>query len=264
MRQNMVEPIRTGEDEKDYITQWQEYKESGSVDARNDIVLAYMDLVRRIVLRFKGSYSNYGQLDDMINQGMIALIDAVEKFEPAMGNKFETFASLKIKGAVIDFMRKQDWIPRNQRSLVKELNAAYETLYAEQGKEPSKEELAAKMGVDAAQLEKILQKRHNAMILSYEEAINEKMMTAFPLLTEQKDLDAPEAEILREELKQQLAQAVGGLNEKERLVISLYYYENLKIKEIAAIMEITESRVSQIHSASLLKLRHKIEVYNGS
>jgi RNA polymerase sigma factor for flagellar operon FliA len=249
------------EGEDKYTARWREYKEKGDIETRNDIVLAYIDLVKRIVLRFKGSYSNYGQLDDMINQGMIALIDAVEKFDPDMGNKFETFASLKIKGAVIDFMRKQDWIPRNQRSLVKELNAVYDALYAEYGREPSKEEIAARMGVDTDQLEKILQKRQNAMILSYEEAINEKMMTAFPLLTEQKELDAPEAEMLKDELKKQLTDAVGALGEKERLVVSLYYYENLKLREIADIMSITESRVSQIHSAAIMKLRHRIKAY---
>jgi RNA polymerase sigma factor for flagellar operon FliA len=109
-----------------------------------------------------------------------------------------------------------------------------------------------------------MQKRHNALVLSYEEAINEKMMIAFPLMTEQKDADMPEAEILRGELKSKLLDAIGGLNEKERLVVSLYYYENLKLREIASIMEITESRVSQIHSAAILKLRHKIELYNRS
>ena len=257
-----MEPVRAEADDK-YTAQWKEYKESGSVEARNDIVLAYGDLVKRIVLRFKGSYNNYGQLDDMINQGMIALIDAVEKFEPDMGNKFETLASLKIKGAVIDFMRKQDLIPRNQRSMVKELNAVYDALYAELGREPSKEEIAARMGIDTDRLEKILQKRQSAMILSYEEAINEKMMTAFPLLTEQKELDAPEAEMLRDELRQQIIAAIGILGEKERLVVSLYYYENLKLLEIAAVMRITESRVSQIHSAAIMKLRHRIDLYNA-
>jgi RNA polymerase sigma factor for flagellar operon FliA len=101
------------------------------------------------------------------------------------------------------------------------------------------------------------------MILSYEEAINEKMMTAFPLLTEQKEFDAPEAEMLRDELKQQLIAGIGTLGEKEKLVVSLYYYENLKLREIASVMRITESRVSQIHSAAIMKLRHKIEMYNA-
>ena len=247
-----------------YTEQWRVYKQCGSVEARNDIVVSYLNLVRKIVLRFKGSYNNYSQLDDMINQGMIALIDAVEKFNPEMGYKFETFASLKIKGAIIDFMRKQDWIPRNQRSLVKELNAVYEALYSELGREPTNDEIAAKMGIGTTQLDNIMQKRHNAVILSYEETIEEKMMIASPLLTEHKETDAPETEILRDEMKQMLLAAIGALNEKERTVISLYYYNNLKLKEIAAILTITESRVSQIHSAALLKLRFKIAAYNNA
>ncbi|MDR0570603.1 MAG: FliA/WhiG family RNA polymerase sigma factor [Clostridiales Family XIII bacterium] len=248
--------------EDSYGAQWRDYKATGSVEARNDIVVSYLGLVKKLVMRLRGNY-NYSQFDDMINQGMIALIDAVERFDPDMGYKFETFASLKIKGAIIDFMRKQDWIPRNQRSLVKELNAAYEALYAELGREPTKEDLAARMGVSAAQLENIMQKRHNAILLSYEEAIDEKMMTASPLLTEHKETDAPETELLKEEMKQTLMGAIDELNERERTVVSLYYYENMKLKEIAAIMSITESRVSQIHSAALVKLRHKMNAYNN-
>jgi RNA polymerase sigma factor for flagellar operon FliA len=255
-------PEPAADSRTDYEEQWREYRQSRSDDARNELVLTYIDLVKRVVLRFKGSYNNYGQLDDMINQGMLALIDAVERFKPEMGNKFETFASLKIRGAVLDFMRKQDWIPRNQRTLVKGLNAVFETLYAEYGREPTKEEIAARMGVSDVQLEKILQKRHDAMILSYEEAVNEKMAMVSPLTTEQHDEGAPEEVMLRNELKQKLQEAVGGLSEKERLVVSLYYYENLKLKEIASIMGITESRVSQIHSASIMKLKHKIDTYN--
>jgi RNA polymerase sigma factor for flagellar operon FliA len=257
MDNNSVDVVR---DDENYIELWDEYGKTGDVEARNELVLVYMDLVKKIALRFKASYSNYGQLDDMINQGMIALIDAVEKFEPSMGNKFETFATLKIKGAVIDFMRKQDWIPRNQRTLVKELNSAYEMLYSEFGREPTKDEIAEKMGVNGDQLERILQKRHSAMVLSYEESINEKMMTAFPLLETNSDRDGPEAELLREEMRGELAAAIKGLNEKERTVISLYYYENLKLREIAEVIDVTESRVSQIHSAAILKLRHKIEM----
>lgn len=250
-------------DTEKYIEQWREYKEVGTVEKRNDIVLQYTDLVKKIVLHFKGSYNNYSQIDDMINQGMIALIDAVEKFDPHMGNKFETFASLKIKGAIIDFMRKQDWVPRNQRTLVKELNAAYESMYAELGREPTKQELATKMSVSEDQLDKIMQKRHNAMVLSYEEAINEKMMVASPLMTENRESDAPEAGILQDELKSKLAEAINDLNEKERQVVSLYYYESLKLKDIAGILGITESRVSQIHSAAIMKMKHKITAYEN-
>ncbi|MDF2653958.1 MAG: fliA [Bacillota bacterium] len=248
-------------DDDKLLRLWDGYKRNKSIEARNEIVLQYTNLVRKIVLRFKGSYSNFGQLDDMVNQGIIALIDAVEKFDPDMGNKFETFASLKIKGAIIDFMRKQDWVPRNQRNLSKELDEIYNELYAERGYEPTKQEMADKMGVTLPNLDKILQQRHNSIILSYEEAINEKMMIASPLIVNDSDKETPETGLLYDELKEKLMEAIDQLNEKERLVVSLYYYENLKLKEIAEVMSITESRVSQIHSAAIIKMKNRLNNY---
>lgn len=249
------------QEQEKYIEQWKVYKAEKTIEARNDIVLQYMDLVRKIVLRFRGSYNNFGQLDDMINQGIIALIDGVEKFDPELGNKFETFASLKIKGAVIDFMRKQDWVPRNQRSLSKELDEVYAAIYGQKGSEPTKEELSEKMEITMEQLEKILQQRHNSIILSYEEVIDEKMMVVSPLVFNSTDKDSPEGTLLYDELKEKLAESIDQLNEKERLVITLYYYESLKLKEIAEILSITESRVSQIHSAAIIKIKHKLSNY---
>jgi len=248
-------------DEDKTMQLWRYYKTNRSVEARNEIVLHYTSLVRKIVLRFKGSYSNFGQLDDMVNQGIIALIDAVEKFDPDLGNKFETFASLKIRGAIIDFMRKQDWVPRNQRNLSKELDEVYNELYAERGYEPTKLEMAERMGISVTHLDKILQQRHNSIILSYEEAINEKMMIASPLIVNESDKDSPETGLLYEELKSKLMEAIDQLNEKERLVVSLYYYESLKLKEIAEVLNITESRVSQIHSAAIIKMKNKMMNY---
>lgn len=248
-------------DEEKNIERWNSYKVNKSIEARNEIVLQYTNLVRKIVLRFKGSYNNFGQLDDMVNQGILALIDAVEKFDPDMGNKFETFASLKIKGAIIDFMRKQDWVPRSQRNLSKELDEVYNEIYAGRGYAPTKQEMAERMGVSILHLDKILQQRHNAIILSYEEAINEKMMIAAPLIVNEQDKDSPEAGLLYEELKEKLMEAVDQLNEKERLVVSLYYYESLKLKEISEVLGITESRVSQIHSAAIIKMKNKLSNY---
>lgn len=250
-----------GPEYEKYIEQWKPYLESRSEKDRNDIVLEYMDLVKKIVMRFRGSFNNYAQIDDMINQGIIALIDAVEKYDPYMGNKFETFATVKVRGAIIDMMRKGDWVPRNQRSLSKELDTVYANLYADLGREPSKEELAEAMNLTVANLEKILEQRQNSMILSYEEVINEKMQAATPLFVNSGDIQTPESSLLQSELVQQLAAAIEELNEKERLVVSLYYYENLKLKEIAQVMNITESRVSQIHSAAILKMKHRLSNY---
>jgi RNA polymerase sigma factor for flagellar operon FliA len=240
---------------------WQQYRESKSTEIRNEIVLQYTGLVKKIVLRFRGSYNNFGQMDDMVNQGMIALIDAVEKFDPGMGNKFETFATLKIRGAIIDFMRKQDWVPRSQRSLSKVLEETYGELYVELEREPTNEELSARMGISETNLQKIFEQRHNSIVLSYEEAINEKMMEVSPLITEARSDDSPEATILHDELKVKLAEAIDQLKEKERLVVSLYYYENLKLKEIAEVLGVTESRVSQIHSQAMIKMKNRLSHY---
>lgn len=248
-------------DVDNYIEQWKPYLKNKTIEARNDIVLQYTDLVKKIVLRFKGSYNNFAQLDDMVNQGIIALIDSVEKFDPYLGNKFETFASLKIKGAIVDFIRKQDWVPRNQRNLSKELDQVYSELYTTKGSPPTNEEVAKRMGITLPQLERVLQRRHNSILLSYEETINEKMIEVSPLIINQSEQYCPESELLYNELKDKLIEAIDQLNEKERVVVSLYYYENLKLKEIAQILGVTESRVSQIHSASMIKMKYKLNNY---
>lgn len=250
-----------GPEYEKYIKQWQPYLENRDEKSRNDIVLEYMDLVKKIVMRFRSSSSSYAQVDDMINQGIIALIDAVEKYDPYMGNKFETFATVKIRGAIIDLMRKQDWVPRNQRSLSKEVDEIYSALYAEYGREPTKEEMAAGMGITVAGLEKILEQRQSSMVLSYEEVINEKMQAATPLYANSGESETPESVMMQQELQDQLAAAIDALGEKERLVVSLYYYENLKLKEIAQVLGITESRVSQIHSVAIIKLKNRMTNY---
>lgn len=248
--------------EHNYIEQWEPYLAGRTVVARNEIVLYYTDLVKRIALRFRGSYTNFGQLDDMINQGIIALIDAVEKYDPYLGNKFETFASLKIKGAIIDLMRKQDWVPRNQRSLAKEMDQVYAELYTKNGSPPSNIEIAEKMGLTLVQLEKVLSARHNSILLSYEETINTQMIAISPIGTNQNE-NSPEKELLYGELKGALVKAIEQLNNKEKQVVSLYYYESLKLREIATILGVSESRISQIHSAAVLKMKHMLNSYQS-
>lgn len=240
---------------------WRSYRENRSIEIRNELVLKYTGVVRKIVLRFRGSYNNFGQLDDMVNQGIIALIDAVEKYDMDMGNKFETFASIKIRGAIIDFMRKQDWVPRNQRSLAKELDEVFEKLYCEYGREPAQSEIAQQMDISVENLEKVMGQRHNSILLSYEEVVYESVEKATHIGTRDSDDNSPEGELLYSELRSKLGEAIEDLNERERQVVSLYYYESLKLKEIATILGISESRVSQIHSAAIIKMKYKLNSY---
>ncbi len=254
-----AEMQKTEQQELDRL--WMSYREKGGIEIRNELVLKYSWLVKRIILRFRGRTSNYVQLDDLINHGMIALIDAVERFDPGMGNKFETFASIKIRGAAIDCMREQDWIPRSQRNQAKELENIYHELYTSYGREPTRTELAERMDVPVPHLEKIMQHRQNAFVLSYEEAVHEKGLVASALASNSSREHMPEQSILQTEMKEQLAKAVDRLSERERLVISLYYTEDLKLREISEVLGVSESRVSQIHSQALLKLRHTITDY---
>lgn len=239
---------------------WEEYLESRDVALRNEIVLHYSGLVKVIALRMRGVYKNYAQLDDVVNQGIIALIDAVEKYDPGRAIKFETFASIKIKGAIIDFIRAQDWIPRRLRKMAGDLEATFNALYSELGRQPSNKEIAQRMGISIEQLDRVMEQTYNFNVLSYEEVVWQKMSSVGDV-TDDSIEDSPEGNLLEEEMHKQLTGAVESLNERERTVIALYYYEKLKLKEIAGILGVSESRVCQIHSAAIVKMKKHLKEY---
>ena len=228
---------------------------------RNELVLQYQSLVRTIALQMRGMYKNYAQLEDIINQGILALMESIEKFDPERGFKFETFASIRVKGSVIDFIRSQDWVPRRARRQSRELETARDALFGKLGREPEKAELAQEMSVTVEQLDKILDEAYSFHVLSYEEIIYEKYSATFKGNADEDPTFSPESRMLEGELRQQLAASIDLLNERERTVVSLYYYENLKLKEIAYVMDVSESRVSQIHSAALGKLKKRMLDY---
>ena len=242
---------------------WEEYLQTRSREARNEIVMQYADLIKYIALRMRGTYKNYAQLDDVVNQGIIALIDAVEKFEPSRGIKFATFASIKIKGAIIDYIRSQDWVPRRLRKLSVDLDDTNNRLYAEFGRQPSHQEMAREMNLSAEQLDRVMQQTYSFNLLSYEEVVWQKMsnMGAGEDMSLDSADDSPDRRLMEEELRAQLADSIDALGERERTVISLYYYEKLKLKEIADVLGVSESRVSQIHSAAITKMRKKMHEY---
>ena len=226
--------------------------------------MKYADLVKFIALRMRGTYKNYAQLDDVVNQGIISLIDAVEKFDPAREIKFETFASIKIKGAIIDYIRAQDWVPRRLRKLSVDLDAASTKLYSELGRQPTHNELAKEMNLSLEQLDRVMQQTYSFNLLSYEEVVWQKMSSVG---TPESDLaadnadESPDRSLMDKELREQLAASIEILNDRERTVISLYYYEKLKLKEIADVLGVSESRVCQIHSAAILKMKRSMNDY---
>lgn len=240
---------------------WEAYLRTRDRDLRNDIVLHYSGLVKYIAARMRGVYRNYAQMDDVVNQGIIALIDAVEKFEPSRGIKFETFASIKVKGAIIDFIRSQDWIPRRLRKMAGDLEQAYNRLHTELGRQPTNSEVAEAMNITPEQLDRVMEQTYNFNMLSYEEVVWQKMTGMGDEPAADNVEDCPEQKLMEEELRRQLAMSLEKLNERERTVISLYYYDKLKLKEIADVLGVSESRVCQIHSASILKMKNAMQEY---
>jgi RNA polymerase sigma factor for flagellar operon FliA len=240
---------------------WDAYLQSRDIDLRNDLVMEYANLVKVIALKMRGVYKNYAQLDDVVNQGIIALIDAVEKFDPARGIKFETFASIKVKGSIIDFIRTQDWIPRRLRKLSSDLETAHNKLYTELGRQPTNPEIAKEINITVKQLDRVMEQTYNFNLLSYEEVVWQKMSAMGDEPSADIADEQPEQNLMESELRQQLAASLDRLNERERTVISLYYYEKLKLKEIAEVLGVSESRVCQIHSTAIVKMRGTMRDY---
>lgn len=230
------------------------YKQTGDVAIRNEIVLLHMDSVKSSAFALRNMYAKGYDADDLINEGAIALIAAVDAFDTSRGVKFETFASIKIKGAILDYIRKQDWIPRQVRKFGRELNNAYGELYHQFDRSPTNQELADHMGLTKEQFAKRLADTASANTLSFEELLFEDNFRE----PGESDVDVG---IYSREQKQVIAEAIAELKPKEQQVVSLYYYENLKLREIAEVLEVTESRVCQIHSKCMLLLKQKLEYY---
>ncbi len=235
------------------------YRETGDIEVRNTLVLKYMNIVKYTAVSTRNMYRKYAEPEDIINEATLALMSAVDSFDPDKNIKFETYASIKVRGAVIDYIRRQDVIPRNVRKFAKEYDAAYAELYNLLDREPTSAELAAKLDISEEKLESLVSRSASAQTLSFEEMVFEG---GYDLPDESKgDGWQPEQNLLNGEMRDMLARAVSTLGEREKLVVSLYYYERLKYSEIAQVVGVSESRVCQIHSAAMSKLKKRLKEY---
>lgn len=239
---------------------WLRYEQTKDPALRDELVGRYGYLVRCIARRLVGHYDYFSDLEDLVNEGLIALIDAVQRFDLSKNVKFETYASIRIRGAMIDYIRRQDCFPRRLKKLAREINKADEALSQQLGREPTDAELAEFLHVGGEEYDKMLAETYSMNMLSFEELIYEKGAENLMLRTGRDDA-APEQAVAEKELKDVLAENIGRLDEKEQTVIALYYKEELKIREISAILGISDSRVSQIHSSALRKLRSSVGAY---
>lgn len=232
------------------------YRQTPDKALRNEIVMRSMHIVRYAVLSTRNMYCRYADDDDISNEAVLALMNAVDSFDPKKNVKFDTYASIKVRGAIIDYIRRQDTVPRGVRKFIRDYDSAYSALYAELDREPTREETAAKLGITTEKLDSCLARSAAASTLSFEELL----FDGFDMADDSCESPA-EAQLILSERRSQLAAAIDSLKDKERTVITLYYYEKLKYSEIAKVLDISESRVCQIHTKAVDKLREKISGY---
>lgn len=234
----------------------EEYGMSRSEALRNEIVLKNLGLVRACALSLRNTFIKYGDVDDAVNEGVIALMEAIDSFDPAKGAKFETYASLKVRGAIIDYVRRQDWVPRPVRKFAHDLDKANSILYNQYNRAPTNGELAEYLGMSEDKLLRGMADAANAVTLSFEELLYEDNFEDAPTAN-----DGTDSRLLREERRRVIADAISSLREKERQVITLYYYKSMKYSDIAKVIGVSESRVCQINTKAMLALKAALEPY---
>ena len=236
---------------------WIEYSRTQSVEIRDKIILEYAPLVK-IVAGKLSMYLGYNvEYDDLVGYGIFGLIDAIDKFDVDKGNKFETYASLRIRGAILDQIRKMDWIPRSLRQKQRKIDTAVGELEKDLGRIPTDAEVARKLEISE---EEYLNWQGQAKVASlvsldeFVEAAGERNVEP----VKASKMEQPEKVMEKKELKKMLMESLEALTEKERKVIVLYYYEELTLKEISRILKVSESRVSQLHTKALQKMKNKL------
>lgn len=233
---------------------WEEFFKNPSAELREQIIIEYAPLVKIVAGRLS-MYLGYNvEYDDLVGYGIFGLIDAIDKFDINKEVKFETYASLRIRGSILDQIRKMDWIPRTVRQKQKKIDEAIRKIETETGRNAQDEEIARELGVSEEELTNWQSQLKVTNLVSLNEYVDQGLE---PVMDARGNshFAQPEDAVAEEELKKMLAQSLEVLTEKERKVITLYYYENLTLKEISNILEVSESRVSQLHTKALTKMK---------
>ena len=239
-------------DEKHY---WEKWTTSRDGEAGNILIKKYLPLVSYHVQRISVSLPKNVSRDDLKSLGMMGLFDALEKFDPSRDLKFDTYASFRVRGAILDGLRKEDWLPRSTREKAKKMEAATGKLEQKYLRKVTAEEIAIELNIPIDEVYTTMNEYFFANVLSMDDGSNElddNEGQAFILKDEKAEL--PEENVLKNEIFQEMAEIISQLNEKEQLVISLFYQEELTLTEIGHIMNLSTSRISQIHSKCMYKL----------
>ncbi|MBW2031727.1 MAG: FliA/WhiG family RNA polymerase sigma factor [Deltaproteobacteria bacterium] len=226
---------------------------------REDLILRHAPLVKQITERMAIRLPSHVSKEDLVSAGIVGLLDALDKFDPEIGVKFQTYAGHRIRGAILDELRKMDWVSRTVRKEIHNIEAAINKLRSKLGREPEDFEVAKELGVDIGSYQKMIARAQGAGLLSIDMTMPDGSSQHFGMKTS--STPSPFDELKRKELKGIISKALSRLSRNEQLVMSLYYYEELTLKEIAEIMGLTESRICQIHSKVILSLRARLRSY---
>ena len=240
---------------------WEKYAENKSPDIREKLIIEYAGLVKIVAGRLS-MYLGYNvEYDDLVGYGTFGLIDAIDKYNLCRGVKFETYASLRIRGAILDQIRKMDWIPRTLRQKQKKLDTAMKKIEAEKGRAATDEEVAKELNISLSELDTLYGQTKITNLISLDEYLEQGSEVKLDV-AKQSNFGHPERVIMKNEAKELLVKSLGVLTEKEKKVIIFYYYEELTLKEISHILEVSESRISQLHTRALQKMKNNLGEYS--
>jgi RNA polymerase sigma factor for flagellar operon FliA len=255
--------METGVKEVELRDLWRRYKDDGDEGARERLVVAYSPMVKFVAGRLGAGLPSHVEDADLISYGLVGLIGAIQRFEPERGIKFETFAMTRIRGAIIDELRSLDWVPRSVRSRAREIETAQAKLEHELQRAPSEAELAAKLNLTEEELQSALLEIANSSVYALDElwTVSDSSGDQVSLLDTIADESAadPQEALASTEVKDLLTEAISSLPEREQLVVALYYYENLTLREIGEVLGVTESRVSQLHTKAVMRLKSSLQ-----
>jgi RNA polymerase sigma factor for flagellar operon FliA len=241
---------------------WLEYRRSADPGLRDRLILTYAPLVKYVAGRVGSGLPAHVDEGDLVQYGLLGLISAIERYDPERDVKFETYAIARIKGSIIDELRAMDWVPRSVRSRARDIERAIAELEAKLGRAPTDEEISAKLGLSEDELNASLTEISRSSIAALDElwTVSSSGGDQVALIDTIEDVSEPDPQgaLAETEMKEAVADAIARLPEREKLVITLYYYEELTLREIGEVLGVTESRVSQLHTKAILRLKSRL------
>lgn len=239
---------------------WAAFREKRTPQIREQIIIEYSQLVKLVAGRLSMYLGYTVEYEDLVSYGIFGLIDAIDKFDCDKNVKFETYASLRIRGAILDQIRKMDWIPRSVRQKQKRIDVAYSKIETEYGRTATDEELAAEMEISLDEFYAWQGQTKITNLVSLDEFVEQGSEVKMDAASNS-HFEQPEKIVEKEELTGMIAESLDQLTEKEKKVVMLYYYEDMTLKEISAVLEVSESRVSQLHTKALAKMKKNLGGY---